>query len=162
MHSQKLTEAATHLQFVPVRVIKTQTFAQDVQLYLKRCHMKSFYQKRVELTVILQYTDSVQPKDVDNAQKILLDAGNGYLYVDDRQVAKINLRVKLNCAYDGFLITVREFVDEEVEPETYYDPGEHRMMDVPPKVTIPVEPTKVPIRVLEMSHELAAQFGNLL
>jgi crossover junction endodeoxyribonuclease RusA len=65
-----------------------------------------------EFEVILEYTTASHAKDLDNLIKLDLDALNGYVWADDRQVTHIDARItRTTKEPPGTLITINHLTN---------------------------------------------------
>ena len=78
-----------------IRVYSDQGKAKDTFAWTVRClapHVR-MQPKNVALAINLVFNTTSKSVDIDNLVKFVLDAGNGFLWEDDRQIEKLVARL---------------------------------------------------------------------
>nr|DAK42907.1 MAG TPA: Endodeoxyribonuclease RusA [Caudoviricetes sp.] len=81
-------------------------FRNNVQSYMKLYNYKT-YEKRVKVKLDLFFADK-KARDLDNYFKSVLDCFKGFLYVDDKQIDKIEATKHTGAGKNYFIIEVEE------------------------------------------------------
>lgn len=81
-------------------------FRNNVQQYMKLYKYKT-YEKNVKVKLDLYFADK-KTRDLDNYFKSLLDCFKGFLYVDDKQIDKIEATKHIGAGRNYFIIEVEE------------------------------------------------------
>lgn len=81
-------------------------FRNNVQSYMKLYNYKT-YEKRVKVKLDLFFADK-RARDLDNYFKSVLDCFKGFLYVDDKQIDKIEATKHTGAGKNYFIIEVEE------------------------------------------------------
>lgn len=81
-------------------------FRDNVQNYIKLYKYKT-YEKSVKVKLDLYFADK-RTRDLDNYFKGILDSFKGFLYVDDKQIDKIEATKHIGAGKNYFIIEVEE------------------------------------------------------